>query len=395
MVAMEGNQLAPADAQRTLGDYIALCWRFRVILAVVAILASLGALALSLQGPRVYSSTVTFAAGMSKIGDGGQPTNTAASFRPMVESLSTAAAVISELGLDEAPHNVRPIQFLNRIMVVNEIRGTNVITVTVSYPDAALASTMANRVAEHAVQTARRVSASEASHARDLIKAQLDQAREQLDAADSDLRSYRQKVRVEALRRDIEARLGGPQMPVFAPRARAQLSNGINVSMSVSEPATGTEGLLEVAAKIAGWKAQIAAAEQQKQTASLPALRSELAALEQQKAALTRGYTWDAGTMDALNRLYGVETDLARRELERDVAERAFTDLSQRHRDALLQVIGRSAEFVVIDPAVPADRPVSRNVARNTIVAMVIALLFAVAVIVMWDSAQRRRVLAS
>jgi uncharacterized protein involved in exopolysaccharide biosynthesis len=392
---MDGTHPASADAPRNLGDYLAVCWRYRVSLAAVGIVAGLGALAISLQGPRIYASTVTFAAGLSKIGDAGQPAHTAAAFRPMVESLTTAAAVIADVGLGEAPHNVRPAQFLNQIMAVSEIRGTNLITVTVSYPDATLASTLANRVAEHAVQTARRVSASEASHARDLIKEQLDQARERLDAADSELRSYRQRVRIEALRRDIEARLGGPQMPVFAPRARAQLSDGINVSIANSEPVAGRDGLMEVAVKIASQKARIAAAEQQSQTASLPALRSELAALEQQKAALTRGYTLDASTLDALNRLYAVESDLARRHLEHDVAERTYTDLSQRYQEARLQVIGRSAEFVIIDPAVPADRPVSRHVARNAILGMAIALLFAVAIVVMWDSARRRRVLVS
>jgi uncharacterized protein involved in exopolysaccharide biosynthesis len=184
-------------------------------------------------------------------------------------------------------------------------------------------------------------------------------------------------------------------MPVFAPRARAQLSDGINVSIANSEPVAGRDGLMEVAVKIASQKARIAAAEQQSQTASLPALRSELAALEQQKAALTRGYTLDASTLDALNRLYAVESDLARRHLEHDVAERTYTDLSQRYQEARLQVIGRSAEFVIIDPAVPADRPVSRHVARNAILGMAIALLFAVAIVVMWDSARRRRVLVS
>jgi uncharacterized protein involved in exopolysaccharide biosynthesis len=392
---MDGTHAASVGAPRDLWDYLALCGRYKGILAAVTLAAGLVAVVISIQGPRVYESTVTFAAGLSKIGDGTQATPTAAPFRPMVESLTTAAAVINELGLNQPPHNVRPATLLDRVMTVSEIRGTNLITVKVTFADSTLASRIANSIADHAVRTARRVSASEASHARDLIKEQLDAARADLDAAEAEWRSYRQTVRVEALRRDIEARLGGPQMPVFAPRARTQLNSGVNVSMSVSEPAAGRDGLLDVAVKIAGLKAQIAAVGQQKESASLPALRSELAALEEQRAALTRGYTLDAATVDALNRLYVVETEVARRQLEHDVAERNYTDLAQRYQEALLRVIGRSAEFVIIDPAVPADRPVSRNLARNAALAMVIGGLFAAAIVIMWDAARRRRVFAS
>lgn len=394
-MAMDGAHAASAGAPRDLGDYLALCWRFKGLIAGVVIVAALAALAISLQGPRIYVSTVTFAAGLSKIGDGVQATPNTAAFRPMVESLTTAAAVINELGLDKPPHDLSPAQFLARTMVVNEIRGTNLITVTVGYNDAALAATIANSVADHAVRTARRVSGIEASHARDLVKEQLDQAKERLDEADTALRDYRQKARVEALRKDVEARLGGAQSPVFP------------VSVIVTDLTNGRGGLLDLLVKIASEKAALAETERALKTrvrgdalyasleAAAAASRSALASLETQRSVVLGTRELDRRTLSVLDALYEAETGIVRRQLERTVAEKTYTDLSQRYQEALLQVIGRSAEFVIIDPAVPADRPRSRNVARNTIVAMVIAWLFAVAVVVMWDSARRRRVLAS
>lgn len=392
---MDGPNGASAGAPRDLGDYVALCWRFKGLLIGAALVAGLVAVAISLQGPRIYESTVTFAAGLSKIGDGTQATPNTAAFRPMVESLTTAAAVINEVGLDKPPHDLRPSQFLSRVILVSEIRGTNLITVKVGYNDAALAATIANSVADHAVRTARRVSSTEASHARDLVKEQLDLAKKRLDEADSALRDYRQKARVEAIRKDVEARLGGAQSPVFP------------VSVIVTDLTNGRGGLADLLVKIATEKASLAETERELKTrvrgdalvpsleAAAAASRSTLASLETQRAVVMGARDLDRRTLSVLDNLYEAETGIARRQLERTVAEKAYSDLSQRYQEALLQVIGRSAEFVIIDPAVPADRPVSRNVARNTIVAMVIAWLFAVAIVVMWDAARRRRVLAS
>lgn len=361
----------------------------------MALVAGLGALAISLQGPRIYESTVTFAAGLSKIGDGSQATPSTAAFRPMVESLTTAAAVIKEVGLDKPPHDLRPSQFLSRVIVVSEIRGTNLITVKVGYDDAALAATIANSVADHVVRTARRVSATEASHARDLVKEELDLAKERLDKAEAELRSYLGKARIEVVRKDLEARLGGAQSPVFP------------ASVIVTDLTNGRGGLMDLVVKIASEKASLAETERELKTrvrgdplyssleAAAAASRSTLASLETQKAVVMGPRELDPRTLAALDNMNDLQTGITRRQLERTVAEKTYSDLSQRYQEARLQVIGRSAEFVVIDPAVPADYPVSRNVARNTVVTMVIAWLLAVAVVVMWDAARRRRVLAS
>ena len=93
----------------TLADYLALIWRARVFLIVAAIAGGVIMFAKSMSGPRVYESTVTFAVSQSKIGEGTQGATAAtASFRPMIESLSTAAAVMHEVGLDKPPNNIRP-----------------------------------------------------------------------------------------------------------------------------------------------------------------------------------------------------------------------------------------------------------------------------------------------
>lgn len=391
----------------TLGDYVELVWRFRVFVVGAVIVAAVAAFTASMVGPRVYESTVTFAATQSKLGDAGQPVANTAAFRPMVESLTTAAAVIRDVGLDKPPHNMRPSEFLARVISVSEVRGTPLITVKVIMEDPELAAKVANSVADHAVQTARRVSASEATYARDLIKEQLDLARGRLDAADAQLRDYRQQVRIETVRKDAEARLGGPRSPAFAPRSQPGVPH---VPVFVDESAGGRPGVMDLLVTIASERARLAAMEAdlarrsrvdaqtktidpvyQDLDARVAAARSNLASLERQRAQQTASYKPDATTLGVLDHLYAVETELARRQVERDVAERIYVDLSQRFQDARLQVISRSAEFVIIDPAVPADRPVSRHVARNTAIGVVVGLCFALAGVLLWHAAARRR----
>lgn len=401
-MTMETRHTPPADAgsAETLSDYLARVWRYRVLIGAVTVIAVGVALATSLLGPAIYESTVTFAATQSKIGDSGQPVANTAAFRPMVESLTTAAAVIRETGLDKPPYSLRPSDFLEQVITVAEVRGTNLITVKVDHTDPTMAATIANSVANHAVLTARTVSSTEATHARDMIKEQLDGALARLDVADARLRQYRQEARIEALRKEIESRLGGPQLPVF--------SQGQPVF--VQDPAGGRLGLAALLAEIASEKAKLTTIERelagrsrvdpttksadavyQNLDATAAATRSHLASLEQQRTQLLGAHPIDAGTAAVLNQLYEIETELGRRQVERNLAEKIYIDLSQKFQEARLQVIGRSAEFVIIDPAVPADRPLSRHLARNAVVAAAIWFSFALAAVLMWDVFQRRR----
>ena len=385
--------------ETNLGDYLALFWRFRAAILAATILGGATLFATSLVGPRIYESTVTLAATQSKIGDGGQPMATTASFRPMIESLTTAAAVIREVGLDKPPDNMRPSDLLEAVISVSEVRGTNLITVKVGRADPAQAATIANSVADHAVKTARRVSASEASHARDQIKEQLDLALGRLDAADARLRDYKQQVRVEAVRKDVETLLGGPQVPAFS----KDQPQGMSVDVFVQEPSGARLGLLDLQVTIASEKARLSVMERELASrgrvdevyrnldAAAATTRSNLASLEKQRAEMLAQRKLAASTLSVLDHLYAIETELSRRQVERDLAEKIYRELSERFQEARLQVIGRSAEFVIIDPAVVADRPKSRQVARNTVVGALAGLCLGLAGLLAWDVMRRSR----
>jgi uncharacterized protein involved in exopolysaccharide biosynthesis len=82
------------------------------------------------------------------------------------------------------------------------------------------------------------------------------------------------------------------------------------------------------------------------------ASRARVAALEQRRKELARVSPQADGPGRQLDRLYRGEGELARRELDVRVAERAYVELAQRYELARLQVGGRSAELQIIDPAI-------------------------------------------
>jgi len=364
---------------------------------------------LSLTGPRVYEASVTFAAAQSKIGDGTKDLVSTAAFRPMIESLTTATAVIRELGLDKPPHNMRPSEFLNEVMSVTEVRGTNLMRVTVVYTDPVFAATMANSVAKHAVQVARRVSADEAVLARDTIKSQMEAARGRLDHAAGLFRDYRRQAQVEAVKEDVDSQLAGRgkllDLVVSIASDKAKLArmeqdlasrNRIDTLKKTidSEPALD-DAVRRTPASGGAPGAQLRSESvnevYQGLDAEVAAVRAELASLEKQRTELMDVRKLGASTLASLNHLYEIEGELLRRQIELDLAQKIYTDISQRYEVASLQVVGRSAELSIIDPAVPADRPVSRQVARNTVVAALIGLCFGLAGVLLWHSVARVR----
>jgi uncharacterized protein involved in exopolysaccharide biosynthesis len=298
----------------------------------------------------------------------------------MVESLTTAAAVLKDVGLDK---QMRPAQFLDDVMSVSEVRGTNLMRVTVVYTDPQLAATMANRVADHAVRVARAVAATEAVHARDMIKEQLDEARRRLDEADTKERTFKQKAQVEAVRTDVDAQLNGRStlldLTVSIAAEKAKLEQ-MQQDLATRKPQqqAGTDGPVY-----------------QTLDGEVAASRARLASLEKQRTELMNVRKRNASQLASLNHLYEIETELGRLRVESELAEKIYSDISQRYEIASLQVVGRSAELSIIDPAVPADRPLSRQVVRNTVIAAIAGFTLALAAVLLWFVATRPRTLAT
>ncbi len=379
------------DESIDVTDHLLSVWRRRWAVLAFGGLCAIGALVVGLLTPRSYEASETIAAISSKFGDEPPQPPDMASFRPFFLSLSTARTVIQELHLDTPPRHLSPSNLVTSVISV-ELAGTNLIRLTVNFDDPAMAATIAQRVAEHAMAAAQTATGAEETRARDFIKQQVDQAKAKLDQASEALRTFQETAQIEALDQDADAVLqergGLPDLLVQIAGDKAKLARledelAKRTRVDNLTKTIDSDPTLAEAARSAGAQGQAAGKDVrglQLQTQSVngvfdkldsdaAATRAELASLEQQRAELMNVEKVDAKKLPQLTLLYQRRAELTHLQTERDLAADTYQDLSSRYGTARLEVGARTPHLMVLDPAVPPDRPLPRNAARNTAVA--------------------------
>jgi len=182
-----------------LAEYLHALWRFRWLLVggsvVAAVVAYLIALTLT---PRFEASAVLMVTA-SKTGEQVATSGLdVRNFRAFVQNQTLAAEVIKEFGLRTTPQRL-----LDNNVNVQDVRATNLLTVSVTAPDPQLAARIANAMAARAVGLSRSVEQAESVVARDVIKGQLDAARERLTQSRAALETYQREAQVELLEKRI------------------------------------------------------------------------------------------------------------------------------------------------------------------------------------------------
>ena len=193
-----GGMLRPTANEMDLTDYVLALWRRRWWIVGAAVACAAVALAIGLAGGRTYQAQMTLIVSEAKLDDRDKEPRPieAVNFKPYLEGASVTHDVARALHLDTAPD-----------VSVEGVRATNLLRLTVQYSDPQVAADFANRVAEHGVESARKVNADQAVEARDTIKDQLDQQRALLDEAEAKLKAYRDEAQIEALENDVSAAL--------------------------------------------------------------------------------------------------------------------------------------------------------------------------------------------
>src|SRR5262249_26864892 len=104
--------------------------------------------------------------------------------------------------------------------------------------------------------------------------------------------------------------------------------------------------------------------------------RTELAALERQKAQMS-ARKLDEPKLAELTQLYTKESEIARLEMERDLARKVYQDVANSYESARLLVAARSSALQILTRAIPPDRPESRKLARNIVIGTLSGFLLA------------------
>ena len=387
------SELETVDVRRQLR----LLHQQRLFIVSGTVLGAVLALAIAVLSQRTYIADAALVISRSKIGDDviAADALSTANFRPLIESRVVASQVIKDTRLDQPPHNVSPSSFFGTVVTVDEVRNSSVLLVRGRLNDPTLVADVVNRVADLGAETARRVSQQEALQARNDIKLQLDEAKTRLDAATVRLDNARTASQLELVKKDVESALEQRgalldlQINIEAEKARLtraeqELSKRNRVE-TVRRSIDGDLALMESARTVDGKPRDLLGLQTNNEEVNpvyqdldkqVASTRTELAALERQRAQMAARHL-DEPKLTRLNEMYVKESELARLEMERELATKVYQEVASSYESARLLVAARSSGLQVLARAIPPDRPESRKVPRTVLIGAVSGFLVA------------------
>ena len=384
------------EAHQLVLHYVGFVRRHRAVLIGVPFAAAVVALALTLSQPRIYEASVT----MMAAGETPAPT-----YLPYLQNHSIADAVIRTFKLAAPPHSLTRSEFLQSAFRAEAIRNTNLLSMTVRLGDPQLVAQVLNRISKDAIELVRRTNVDNAVVMRDLLRVQLNEARTRLESATTRLLRYREQSQIELLRGDIDAALfeRGQLLALSAQieelrsrltRAQTELQGRSRVDTmrrTIDDSPLLTEAARSAASSKGSTDAssvlglQLRTDEVNKVYEALDERiaidRAELAGLEQKRDQLVKADGLATPQMKKLSQLYSAESEIAALELEQSLREKVYSEVSNRYELARLDV-AKHGELIVIDPALPPDRPLARGTVSNVLLGATAGLLLAVMIVV-------------
>lgn len=338
-----------------------------------------------------------------------------ATFRAMLENGSIVQQIISELRLAEPPHRLTPQEFLENSLVVEEVRGTNVVRVRVKLRDPDIAADASRRLAQKALTLARQLTEQEGSSLREQLKNHLDDSKNRMSTAEKDLLSYQQQAQLELLKADTQAMLDERgdllKLLVAIESEKARLS--------AAEQEIKREDRVLSIPRSPGAEEALRRAQQQDRSADRPARggpsvdpealdltnpymnpvyqtldfqiatsRARVAALEQERRQLMDVRKLGGEELTRLSELYRRQIDLARLQTNYDLSKKVYSDLAVRYEQSRTESLGRP-QLQLVDEAIPADRPLPRGRLQSAALGSATGVLVAGLLALMLESRRR------
>lgn len=186
-------------------------WR-RVFLG--AAVCSAAALLVSLVLPKIYRATTYILITESKIGAGSreqvwQQTMLLPTFVPFVDNDVLISQSLKKFGLDRPPYNLTVDRFRRKDYLEVELpKSTRLLELQVEFPDAKLATDLANDLAQRAVEFNSRMNAADTLATREFLKTQLDEATARLSQAAANRLRVRKEAGIEDREKQLSVLLG-------------------------------------------------------------------------------------------------------------------------------------------------------------------------------------------
>ena len=187
--------------------YAATLWRYRYLLAAVAVIVGGTAYAINRAIAPTYEVTFRLMVSQPRLDNEPFREINIVPFRELVESPMLAAALLDEFGLRQPPYRLTPQRFLASHVSIDVIRDSTIIRVAVRLKDPQLAVKLGQRYAERVVELAERLNVEGVDYTTDRIKLERDAALQRLTNSERALDEYRRRVQIEIVRNDVDSML--------------------------------------------------------------------------------------------------------------------------------------------------------------------------------------------
>ncbi len=386
-------------------DYLNVIWKRKGLIIGGTLVAAAVALVVSLRMPKTYEASVTLLVTESKIpsAEGREPGKTGLSpetFEGMIRNKSLAQQAIQKFGLDQKPYKLAPEGFVNGVLSVKMQGQTNLINLTVQFPDAGLAKDIANFLGEQAVELNTQLNRADTLKTRDYIKTQLDDARAKMEREQATLVEFRREARIATLRKEIEILLAQKAVlenryldvvtSLEGDRAKLkELSEQIKKHQKVETIIKSIEkepGLLIAAGEEnPGGKRDLLALQMKSEEfnpvyrnteQTLVTTHGEIASLAARRDDMRGRLELTEGKLGVVEReLVNTEARLEELTGNYALAKDAYQLFSREFAEAALSVASRVNDLKIVDRAVVPRDPVKRRVKLNVTLAGTLGLM--------------------
>lgn len=391
-----------------LVDSLRVLQKWKGLIIGGTLLGMIIAVATSLMMPKVYkASAVLFISNPKIEGIGGSvKLPSIETYVGIIKSQALATGVIEKLGLDKPPDQLRPENFISKMISVEPIRNTNLIRISIEYTDPEKARDIVNTSAALAVDLNQTLNESEAVSYRDFLKAELDTMELTLKQAEQELLAFKETAEIDKLKKEIEILLeekGNLERGVLAGE-RGLIEQGLlGVDRAIEEKnamidtlakkLTGEKKILELSKSISNDSVMKDVVKEASNLSALDLLGlqikeeqvnplheklepklvealSDLEGLKAKKTALVRDLEANGG------RLTNLQKELAQKEVKLesltrtyDLAKEIYISLKRRFEEARIQIAAKTQELKVVDPAITPRNPSKPNIKLNAFLA--------------------------
>jgi len=274
---------------------------------------------------------------------------------PLVDNDAAISDVIQSLRLDQPPYRLTAQRFRrNGYLDVTIPKSTRLLEIQVEFPDARLASDIANHLAQRAAEFNAQLNASDTVAAQKALKQQLDGAASHLAEIESKRLKLREKARIESKeqqltslldqRKQLSVQIDDLRLSLAQSESRAKFLEGVQSSQAARDQFVSSAA-----------DAQAQRAGHQAATAALSQTNSEI---DRVLAAVT----------ETRSEIEKVDRDYA-------LAREAWESASRDFRNALAAVSAKSVDLKLVAPALIPDRPVRPSILFNTLLATLLGLV--------------------